>query len=152
LGGDLSAFWNEGSDFVVSVDDLGVRRHLVEVFGPSLGPEGTYVAEHLGWAVWDSSFDLFASDEDDFELFDSKEDAATLLEHEERKPDAVGYAYGEHGIECPHEHQLYMVYDRVWQIEAGLNVNDVMCIDCLQKRIGRTLAPEDFYCGCPASV
>jgi hypothetical protein len=56
-------------------------------------------------------------------------------------------AFVEHGTQCPHEHQMYMVYDSVWRTEAGLNSDDVMCVDCLEERIGRTLTPKDFYYG-----
>ena len=61
------------------------------------------------------------------------------------EPRALGMAWAVHGVECPHDHTSYMVHDSVWRTEAGLGSNDVMCINCLQKRIGRKLIAEDFF-------
>lgn len=46
-------------------------------------------------------------------------------------------------------HQWYAVHDSVWIEEAGMNpFGGVLCIDCLEARLGRPLTGADF----PADV
>ena len=41
--------------------------------------------------------------------------------------------------------EYYMVSDYVWKTLASLNADDgMLCIGCLENRIGRTLTNEDF--------
>jgi hypothetical protein len=41
-------------------------------------------------------------------------------------------------------HEYYMVHDHVW-LQTGLQKNDgMLCISCLENRIGRTLNSKDF--------
>lgn len=41
--------------------------------------------------------------------------------------------------------EYYMVNDHVWKTLASLRQDDgMLCIGCLEKRIGRTLTNEDF--------
>lgn len=46
------------------------------------------------------------------------------------------------GKKCIREN-YYMVHDRVWFEEAGLP-DCMLCIACLEGRLGRTLVPADF--------
>jgi hypothetical protein len=48
-----------------------------------------------------------------------------------------GEAYGD-------EHEYYNVHDDIWA-QSGLGPNDgMLCIGCLEKRIGRKLKSDDF--------
>lgn len=39
--------------------------------------------------------------------------------------------------------EWYMVEHHVWHL-ATSNYNDILCIGCLENRLGRKLVPEDF--------
>jgi hypothetical protein len=45
----------------------------------------------------------------------------------------------------------YMVRDHVWFVEAALPFHMIMCIDCLEVRIGRKLVEDDFS-HCPLNI
>lgn len=40
-------------------------------------------------------------------------------------------------------HEWYMVEDAVWQ-EAGATASTILCIGCVERRLGRTLSRRDF--------
>lgn len=46
--------------------------------------------------------------------------------------------------ECGSSEDYYMVQDRVWVGEAKLPKDTMMCLSCLEDRIGRNLTPIDF--------
>jgi hypothetical protein len=39
--------------------------------------------------------------------------------------------------------EYYMVHDFVWQA-AGMKSRGILCIGCLERRLGRQLVPQDF--------
>jgi hypothetical protein len=49
----------------------------------------------------------------------------------------------------PHEH--YMVHDKLW-CSAGVTEHEILCIGCLEKRLGRELAGEDFSQHAPTNI
>ena len=56
--------------------------------------------------------------------------------------------YNDYCVDCNVNtltiHEYYMVYDSVWE-DSGLNKFDgMLCISCLEQRIGRRLQPDDF--------
>ena len=46
------------------------------------------------------------------------------------------------GRDCHLEH--YFVHNEVWRGLARMPEHGMLCVDCLEKRIGRELIPEDF--------
>ena len=40
--------------------------------------------------------------------------------------------------------EYYMVHDDLWEEAAQSDIDEMLCIPCLEKRIGRLLNPEDF--------
>jgi hypothetical protein len=40
--------------------------------------------------------------------------------------------------------EFYMVENRVWYGEAKARHNDILCLDCLERKIGRSLDISDF--------
>jgi hypothetical protein len=40
--------------------------------------------------------------------------------------------------------EYYMVNDRLWDKTAGKDKDKMLCIGCLEKRLGRKLTPADF--------
>lgn len=41
--------------------------------------------------------------------------------------------------------EAYMIHNALWDGELGLdNTVDVLCVECLEKRLGRALTPADF--------
>ena len=47
------------------------------------------------------------------------------------------------GIDTKNEY--YMVYDKVWVLSGlGFYNNKMLCLNCLEKRIGRPLTKNDF--------
>lgn len=41
-------------------------------------------------------------------------------------------------------YEHYFVHNSVWMGEAGMGETGMLCIGCLEKRIGRILVPGDF--------
>lgn len=41
-------------------------------------------------------------------------------------------------------HEHYFVKNSVWQAEAKMPEQGMLCVTCLESRIGRMLTPEDF--------
>ena len=53
------------------------------------------------------------------------------------------------GIDTKKEY--YMVYDKIWNFTGlGFYNNKMLCLNCLEKRIGRSLTKNDFP-DCPAN-
>lgn len=71
------------------------------------------------------------------------------------KNNEAGPRYGNlHCIDCDVNTEdigeYYMVHVGVWPKEIGPH-NGMLCIGCLEKRIGRQLTPEDFTL-CPLNT
>ncbi len=48
-------------------------------------------------------------------------------------------------MDCLQHEIPYFVTRKVWEIEAGLSFHfGILCVKCLEHRIGRALLPEDF--------
>ena len=49
---------------------------------------------------------------------------------------------------CPvcneHTKDWYMVKDRIWKKVAKDDLDVVLCVECLESRLGRKLTPKDF--------
>lgn len=60
-----------------------------------------------------------------------------------------GSCYGFECFDCSantlHLDEFYMVHDEIWDSALPKNQrNRMLCIGCLEKRIGRLLTPNDF--------
>ncbi len=40
-------------------------------------------------------------------------------------------------------HEIYMVHDHIWK-EANPDISGILCIGCIEQRLGRTLTKQDF--------
>lgn len=48
------------------------------------------------------------------------------------------------GVDTDVIDEYYMVHDHVW-LSSGIGLNDgMLCVGCLERRIGRTLTAADF--------
>ncbi len=66
---------------------------------------------------------------------------------------SIGYDYrdttcGDCGVETNHQlsdsAEWYMVCRPIWQLANSVNPVHILCIGCLENRIGRQLVPADF--------
>jgi hypothetical protein len=48
------------------------------------------------------------------------------------------------GVDTDKIHEYYMVHDVVWQEAGGKRDDMMLCVGCLEKRLGRELKPSDF--------
>ena len=53
---------------------------------------------------------------------------------------------GQRGCRHKGRHEYYSVNDEIWKV-AGMD-SGFLCIGCLERRIGRSLTPDDFK-DCP---
>jgi hypothetical protein len=81
----------------------------------------------------------------DDELFDWLEDIICPLGGRVNNWTGEEYAGPELCAACgaDTEHEFYMVHDTVWGAAAELG-DAFLCIVCLERRLGRTLTPQDF--------
>ncbi len=49
-------------------------------------------------------------------------------------------------VDCPRDtkHEHYFVKNEVWRGEANMPETGMLCVQCLEDRIGRRLEPSDF--------
>lgn len=48
------------------------------------------------------------------------------------------------GVNTSEIHEYYMVHDDIWRSVAGDSLEGMLCIGCLEDRLGRRLTAEDF--------
>ena len=56
----------------------------------------------------------------------------------------VGFDCADCGIDTSAADEYYMLHDRVWRKAAGKDIEAMLCIGCVETRLGRKLTPRDF--------
>ena len=54
------------------------------------------------------------------------------------------YGFPVINTDCP------MIYDNIW-IETGMPTNGILCVACIERRLGRKLTPSDIWIPIPRS-
>ena len=57
----------------------------------------------------------------------------------EWSPEPWPWLCSDCGVDCAEIRESYMVQDELWPPDAS-----VLCVGCLEKRLGRRLGPDDF--------
>lgn len=57
---------------------------------------------------------------------------------------AVDYCCARCGLDTKRAGEFYMVVPEVWDAVTGSNQQVMLCVGCVEHRLGRQLAPTDF--------
>lgn len=70
----------------------------------------------------------------------------------EEQADAPPLHCGDCGVNVALLGEWYMLEDAIWQQATRDTPAHLLCVGCLEERLGRRLAPEDFNRAAPANL